>query len=199
MKIKSVNAYTCQYCGVVFRRSAPKRPNLFCSRDCYSKYKVDQSVDVSARFWKYVNKTDSCWNWVGYHYTQSGYGKLTIRTGHRRHRDVGVHRLSWELNCGPIPIGKHVLHHCDNRSCVNPAHLYIGTPLENNRDTVNRHRHRSHWAGVTHCIRGHRFVPGSYRLSKTGSRNCLACEKIRYKARWATGYYNNRGEVLRGN
>jgi hypothetical protein len=59
-------------------------------------------------------------------------------------RFARAHRISYEIHYGPIPSGKHVLHHCDNPSCVNPAHLYCGSPKENARDRAERKRGREH-------------------------------------------------------
>jgi hypothetical protein len=53
---------------------------------------------------------------------------------------IKANRASWILHHGEIPEGMHVLHHCDNRLCVNPAHLYIGTNQDNINDRVNRNR-----------------------------------------------------------
>lgn len=55
----------------------------------------------------------------------------------------GVHRVAWEAWNGTIPAGMWVLHHCDNPPCCNPAHLYLGTPADNNRDRDERGRHRA--------------------------------------------------------
>lgn len=67
--------------------------------------------------------------------SRNGYGSL--RVGNRTH---SVHRLAWEVNYGPIPPGMHVLHKCDVRSCINPAHLFIGTNADNVRDKVVKGR-----------------------------------------------------------
>ena len=90
------------------------------------------------RFWAKVRKTDWCWIWTEGR-DGKGYGRMwadgkTMRT----------HRLSWMINRGDIPIGKHVLHNCkplaDNPACVNPAHLWLGTNADNVRDKVEKGR-----------------------------------------------------------
>lgn len=67
---------------------------------------------------------------------RDGYGEV-FKSG-RMHPS---HRASWELHVGPIPDGLFVLHRCDNRPCVNPGHLFLGTKGDNNRDTVSKGRH----------------------------------------------------------
>ncbi len=85
-------------------------------------------------FWEKVRKEDACWIWTGAR-TSQGYGNLR-----RNGQSLGAHRLSWTLTVGPIPDGMSVLHHCDNPSCVNPNHLFIGTHLDNMRDAVSKGR-----------------------------------------------------------
>ena len=90
---------------------------------------------MKKRFFDKVVKAESgCWLWTGGN-TGNGYGGFHARGSTRR-----AHRISWELHRGPIPRGKQVLHTCDCRLCVNPAHLYIGTNLDNIRDKVERGR-----------------------------------------------------------
>jgi len=101
---------------------------------------------VIERWWSFVKKTDYCWLWTG-HKSTSGYGRLS-RNGQLEH----AHRVAWELFRGPIPQGMYVLHKCDNRICVNPEHLFIGTPGDNMQDMWNKGRHPKPqgWRGEAH-------------------------------------------------
>ena len=80
-----------------------------------------------------VGNDDDCWEWIGS--LVGGYGHF--RCGHKVKK---AHRLSYENSNGPIPDGLVVMHVCDNRSCVNPAHLKLGSILDNNCDRDNKGR-----------------------------------------------------------
>lgn len=87
------------------------------------------------RFLTKVRKTPSCWVWTAYK-NPNGYGRFRI--GKKKET---AHRASWTIFKGQIPVGYQVLHTCDNPSCVNPGHLFLGTHLSNMRDMVSKGRH----------------------------------------------------------
>ena len=71
---------------------------------------------------------DECWIWNG-HVLASGYGRITGKS----YKET-AHRYSYILHDGEIPGGLSVLHKCNTKRCVNPAHLYVGTHNDNMRD-----------------------------------------------------------------
>lgn len=88
------------------------------------------------RFWKYVDKKpkDDCWNWIGA-CDKDGYGLIGVNK-----KLISAHRFSWEIHFDKIPKNLCVLHHCDNPSCVNPHHLFLGTQQDNVDDKVKKNR-----------------------------------------------------------
>jgi hypothetical protein len=91
---------------------------------------------------KHTKVESGCWEWKGYK-NQFGYGRAMITIRPKEIKLMAVHRLAWErANIGrEIPKGMVIMHSCDNRACINPAHLSLGTYSENNRDCYARGRH----------------------------------------------------------
>lgn len=91
---------------------------------------------IAERFWEKVDRSggpDACWLWQG---VKSGkYGQIW-----HQGKNEYAHRVSYLLNIGPISDGLFVCHECDNRLCVNPAHLWLGTHDDNMQDMVDKGR-----------------------------------------------------------
>lgn len=94
---------------------------------------------ITDRFWLMVRKTDSCWLWTG-SVNRKGYGQISTKRGNR---PLQAHRFSYRIHFGRIPSRKMVLHKCDNPSCVNPDHLFLGTAKQNTDDMITKER--GHW------------------------------------------------------
>lgn len=89
----------------------------------------------AGRFLGLVHKqADGCWLWAG-SMKRRDYGGFSLDR-----KVIGAHKAAWILFRGPIPDGKHVLHRCDVPSCVNPAHLFLGSMTDNMRDMVMKGR-----------------------------------------------------------
>jgi hypothetical protein len=90
------------------------------------------------RFWTKVRKSpNGCWEWIGC-FSDTGYGNFYADGSLRL-----THRYSWTLHVGAIPKGLCVLHRCDNRACVRPDHLFLGTKKDNTRDMFYKGRERN--------------------------------------------------------
>lgn len=136
------------------------------------------------RFWSNVNKTSGiygdngqytteCWCWIGG--TESGYGRMYVEGKLQL-----AHRLSWMIHVGTIPYKKCVLHKCDNRTCVNPQHLFIGTIIDNNQDRHAKGRSSGGRNG------------GGHKGEKNG-RSILTAEKVKQIRRRLRNKCDRRG------
>lgn len=127
----------CRQCGTLFgpgvtaKERGRFKKQKFCSMRCmWDSYKKDPAQSAAA-FLSRIDKSagqEACWPYTGA-ITTHGYG-CTNHLG----RVLGAHKVAWILTNGPVPAGLCVLHKCDNPPCCNPAHLFLGTKLENAQD-----------------------------------------------------------------
>src|SRR5215831_8862727 len=130
------------------------------------------------RFWTKVDMSggpQACWPWLA-GIKSTGYGNFTIRHGVGRY----AHRLAWEFaNKRKIPTGKYCCHTCDNPTCVNPLHLFIGYQKDNVADSIQKGRFKP-WP-LTHCKNGHLYTKESVYIKPNGMRRCKACHNLRQR------------------
>ena len=98
----------------------------------------DRKEILKNRILSRVEKNNDCWEWKGY-IARTGYAQMKLQKKIKL-----AHRLSYELFIGDIPENSLVLHKCDNRKCVNPDHLFLGSHFDNTRDMCEKNRQTSH-------------------------------------------------------
>jgi hypothetical protein len=143
-------------------------------------------LDPLPNWWSKVDRgsDDECWPWLKGR-DKDGYGKFQVGLPGGGQEHVRSHRFGYEALVGPIPDGMVVCHHCDRPACNNPAHWFLGTPLENNDDKVAKNRHAVPWGlprarmMQTHCKRGHELDGDNLWVNpKTGHRSCKTCARV---------------------
>ena len=137
--------------------------------------------NVVERFWAKVDKTGDCWECTAG--TRSiGYGQLYVGGPFRM---MDAHRFSAMLHFGMFDLRLYVCHTCDNPKCVRPDHLYLGTPSDNWRDTLERVR-----KPIQSCTKaGHPYTDANTVWAKQSDRPprryCRTCVNARQRAKYA--------------
>lgn len=126
---------------------------------------LDHEGKLRAQLDGAIRTESGCWMWRGA--APGKYGSIN-----RDGKTIQAHRAIYELMFGPIPDGLHVCHRCDRPGCVNPDHLFLGTNLDNVRDSHQKGRHRAvkqHWGeGNPNCKLSEADVDEVRRLHTNG-------------------------------
>lgn len=145
-------------------------------------------------FWKQTRcRRSGCIEWTGH--LSNGYGLF---------KSVKAHRVSWYFEHGDIPAGAFICHTCDNPSCVNPKHLYLGTPRTNAIDSYTRNRHKgkhrrspkeTRWSRFVECLISD--LAGLYGSVTTTNVSMMLGVSQSTVGNWFSGHVSPRGERLK--
>lgn len=127
-----------------------------------------------------------CWNWTGW-LDKNGYAYVSYKN-----RQINAHRFFYAWCCGEVPKGKVVRHTCDNRKCVNPEHLILGTMLDNSQDMIQAGRSMCGEKNAASVLTDEKVLEAA-RLYESGWSLARLCEK--YNVHGSTMLYAISGKT----
>ncbi len=118
---------------------------------------------------------NGCWEWTST-LQKTGYGKIQDWL----HKSRLAHRAIYALAVAPIPVGMYVLHSCDNRRCINPEHLWLGTHADNQKDKVQKGRHNYKFSAdeIDQIKRYHKYGIARVELRKAFQISTFWFDKV---------------------
>lgn len=131
--VTNLPSYTCTGCGKLLKHIHSIGSHAQWSKDCTPEM----------RFWGKVDKSagpEACWPWKAWRNPRFGYGMSSYKGA-----SIYASKVAWIYTHGEPPKGLHVLHKCDYPACCNPAHLFLGTHLENMKDMDAKGRRRNQY------------------------------------------------------
>ena len=167
-------------------------------KDCEgASFLLDAEQPIMQRVMARVDVSpEGCWLWQGAK-DSHGYGAIYVRLNGKLVMQ-GVHRVVCGLSNRPLLRGEMACHTCDVRSCVNPAHLYIGNAVDNVRDMWARGRAGNNFfiqknSAKTHCLKGHPYDEANTAIVVKSGRKCRECRTCaRESARRTKAAYRAR-------